>query len=162
MTVLMAHKESDLQMSVNKFTEASCLWGLASNLSKTGEVLLQPAPSSIRHLPSVSIRGTELKMVKEHKYLGSVIFSDGTLDKDVNARICKASQALCRLRTRVLNQHSIRQSTKLYKAITITTLLYGCETWNSVQKAPEAAGIAPHAQPEVNTPHPLAGSGPDH
>ena len=41
------------------------------------------------------------------------------------------SRALGRLRARVLNQHSIKLSTKVkvYKAIVLTSLLNGCETW---------------------------------
>ncbi|KAL8569120.1 hypothetical protein ACOMHN_055036 [Nucella lapillus] len=35
------------------------------------------------------------------------------LDKEINARICKTSQALGRLWARVLNQHNIQLSTKL-------------------------------------------------
>ncbi|XP_062841273.1 uncharacterized protein LOC134300780 [Trichomycterus rosablanca] len=130
---LMAHTESALQLIVNKFAEASHLFGLTISLGKT-EVLFQPSPSSTDLTacrPSISIKGTELKTVEEFRYLGSVISSDGSLDKEINARICKASQALGRLRVRVLNQHNIRQSTKLklYKSVVLTSLLYGCETW---------------------------------
>ena len=66
----------------------------------------------------------------DFKYLGSVISSDGSLDKEIGARICKASQALGRLKSRVLNQRNIRQSTKLkvYRTVVLTSLLYGCET----------------------------------
>ena len=51
--------------------------------------------------------------------------------KEIIARISKASQALGRLRTRVLNQHSIKMTTKLlvYRAITLSFVLYGCESW---------------------------------
>ena len=65
------------------------------------------------------------------KCLVSVISSDGSLDKEISARICKASQALGRLKTRVVNQHNTRRSTKLkvYRAVVLTSLLYGCETW---------------------------------
>ena len=64
-------------------------------------------------------------------YLGSVISNDGSLDKEINSRICKASQALGRLKSRVLKQHNIKVSAKLkvYQAVVITSLLYGWETW---------------------------------
>ncbi|KAL8624768.1 hypothetical protein ACOMHN_002462 [Nucella lapillus] len=89
------------------------------------------SPALSQQAASISIEGTELKTVEEFKYLDSVISSDGSLDKEINARICKASQALGRLRARVLNQHNIQQSTKLkvYKTIVLTSLLYGFETW---------------------------------
>jgi hypothetical protein len=128
---LMAHTESALQHTVDKFAEAFRLFGLTISLGKT-EVMFQPTPTSARGPPSISIEGTKLKTVEEFKYLGSVISNDGSLDKEVNARICKASQALGRLRSRVLNQHNTQQSTKLkvYKAVVLTSLLYGCETWS--------------------------------
>ena len=127
---LMAHKETDLQLIANRFAEASRLFGLTISLGKT-EVLFQPAPTSIAAPPSISIEGTPLKTVDDFKYLGSTISNDGSLDKEINTRICKASQALGRLRARVLNQHNIQLCTKLtvYRAIVLTSLLYGCETW---------------------------------
>ncbi|XP_076054495.1 uncharacterized protein LOC143033187 [Oratosquilla oratoria] len=127
---LMAHKESELQLIVDKFAEGARLFGLTISLGKT-EVLFQPAPTSTSQPPSISIEGTQLKNAKEFKYLGSTISNDGSLDKEISARICKASQALGRLRTRVLNQRNVRLSTKLkvYRAVVLTSLLYGCESW---------------------------------
>ncbi|KAI8519286.1 hypothetical protein Bbelb_025430 [Branchiostoma belcheri] len=127
---LVAHKEPVLQMFVNKFAEAADLFGLTISLGKT-EVLLQPAPLSVARGPCISIEGTQLKTVDGFTYLGSVISNDGSLDKEINSRICKASQALGRLRTRVLKQHNVKLSTKLkvYHAVVIPSLLYGCETW---------------------------------
>lgn len=87
--------------------------------------------------------------VQALKYLGSIIiFSDETFDNEVTARICKASQNLGRQHVQVLNQHNIRQSTKLkvYKTIVTTSLLYGmdvrfrlctegtCNSWNNSSK----------------------------
>ena len=127
---LMAHKESDLQSIVDKFAEASRLFGLTISLGKT-EVLFQPAPASTSQPPSISIESTQLQTVDDFKYLGSIISNDGSLDKEINSRICKASQALGRLRVRVLNEHNIRLPTKLkvYKSVVLTSLLYGCESW---------------------------------
>ena len=87
---LMAHRESDLQIIVNMFAEASRLFGLTISIGKT-EVLFQPAPAAAAHQPTISIDGTQLKTVDDFKYLGSVMSSDGSLDKEISARICKAS-----------------------------------------------------------------------
>ena len=132
---LMAHTESALQRIVDKFAEASRLFGLTISLGKT-EVLFQPSPLSTGNPPSITIEETELKTVDEFKYLGSVISNDGSIDKEINLRICKASQALGRLRTRVLKQHNIQQSTKLaiYNTVVLASLLYGCETWTLYRK----------------------------
>lgn len=127
---LVAHAESDLQMMLDRFSEASKLFGLTVSLGKT-EVLHQPAPNTHPPAPSIVIDDTPLANVEHFKYLGSTISCDGSLDKEIASRIGKASQALGRLRTRVLNQHNIRLSTKLkvYNAVVLPSLLYGCETW---------------------------------
>ena len=75
---LMAHREHDLQIIVNKFAEASRLLGLTISLGET-EVLSQPAPAAVANEPTISINGTQLKTVDDFKYLGSVISS---LDKE--------------------------------------------------------------------------------
>ena len=53
------------------------------------------------------------------------------LDKEIAYRISKASQALGRLRNRLLNHHNVTLDTKLkvYRAVVLPSLLYGCETW---------------------------------
>ncbi|PFX25261.1 Transposon TX1 uncharacterized 149 kDa protein [Stylophora pistillata] len=70
---LMAHTESTLQLTVDKFAEASRLFGLTISLGKT-EVLFQPSPLTTDHRPSISIEGTGLRTVEEFKYLGKCHF----------------------------------------------------------------------------------------
>ncbi|KAL6475004.1 hypothetical protein MHYP_G00160440 [Metynnis hypsauchen] len=132
---LMAQTEPAIQRIVDKFAEASRHFGLTISLGKT-EVLFQPSPLSTGRRPSIFIEGTELKTVEQCKYLGSIISDDGALDKEISVRICKASQALGRLWSRVLKQHNIQKSTKLkvYKTVVLTSLLYGCETWTLYRK----------------------------
>ena len=132
---LNAHSEEDLQIMLNHFAEASKLFGLTISIGKT-EVLHQPAPQSSPMPPNISIDETTLKNTKNFKYLGSVISADGSIDQEINARICKASQALGRLKAKVLNQHNVRLSTKIkvYNAVVLSSLLYGSETWTLYRK----------------------------
>ena len=48
----MVHKDSDLQVTVNKFAETTCLFGLTISLDKT-EILLQPVLAS--NLPPLDL-----------------------------------------------------------------------------------------------------------
>ena len=118
---LMAHKPGDLQAMLNSFSDTSKQFGLT----------IQLAPNSVAPQPAISIDDVELKAVDSFKYLGSMISVDGSLDKEIASRISKASQALGRLRNRLLNHHNVTLDTKLkvYRAVVPSSLLYGCETW---------------------------------
>ena len=77
-----------------------------------------------------------MKNSDSFKYLGSIISSDGSLDNEIEARISKASQALGRLKHKILKQHNIRLRTKIkvYNAVVLPSLLYGCESWTLYRK----------------------------
>ena len=124
----VAHAEQDLQRILNRFSEASRLFGLTISLGKT-QVLHQPAPHSLLS-STITIDDKPLVNVEHFQYLESTISCNGSLDREIDARISKASQALVSLRNRVLSEHSIRLSTKLkvYNAVVLPSLLYVCET----------------------------------
>ena len=103
---LMAHKPGHLQAMLNSFSDASKQFGLTISLGKT-EVLFQRAPNSVVPQPAISIDDVELKVVDSFKYLGSMISSYGSLDKEIASRISKVSQALGRLHNRLLNHHNV-------------------------------------------------------
>ena len=69
--------------------------------------------------------------VENFTYLGSCLSSSGSLDKEISCRLAKASSAFGRLWTRVWHERGITQATKIavYRAVVLTSLLYGCETW---------------------------------
>ena len=123
-----------LQAIVNKFAEATHLFGLTISIKKT-EALHQPSPAQRLPPPSINIDGSELKNVDQFKYLGSMS-SDGTLSKQIESWISKTSQSLGHLQSRVMDNRNIKLSTKLkvYKTVVLTSLLYGCETWTLYRK----------------------------
>ena len=79
----------------------------------------------------INVDETTLNPVKEFTYLGSIIASDGYIEAELQKRMSKASMSFGRLRERLWNNHnvSIRVKGKIYRAIILSTLLYGAETW---------------------------------
>ena len=93
-------------------------------------MLYQHLPQEAYSPPHISIDGTNLNAVKHFTYLGSVIFNDATVSKDLDNCLSKARSSFERLSKRVWQSHSLRLSTKIqvYTAVVISTILYGAET----------------------------------
>ena len=127
---LVAHTERALQRITTCFADASRLFGLEVSLKKT-EVLHQPAPHEDDHQPHITIGNTELKTTQQFTYLGCTISSDARVDKEIDNRLSKANSSFGRLYKRVWNNKHLKTQTKIrvYRAVVLTTLLYGSETW---------------------------------
>ena len=132
---LAALKEPDLQELASCLAEAARAFGMTISLRKT-EAMLQPAPGLTPPEPRIEIEGTTLDNVESFTYLGSCLTSNCSMDKEVSNRLAKAGASFGRLWTRVWGERGIKLSTKLavYKAVVITSLLYGCETWTLYRK----------------------------
>lgn len=127
---VVAHSEDDLQRVADHFSTATKRFGLIISLKKT-EVLHQPAPGEPYVAPNIYIDGHRLNVVNKFTYLGSSISDEGNMDSEIDSRIAKASAAFGALSHRVWKAKGIRVATKVrvYQAMVMTTLLYGCETW---------------------------------
>lgn len=72
------------------------------------EVLFDPVLTTSPPQQVVIIDDTQVQNFNSSNYLGSVISSNGLLDKDIMARIHKASQALWRLLSKILRHGGTR------------------------------------------------------
>ncbi|XP_068675589.1 uncharacterized protein [Montipora foliosa] len=93
-------------------------------------------PSPTDSLPSIQRNGEELNAVNNFKYLGSTVSSNASLDMEIQSRISAAATAYNKLSKRIFCNNDILSNTKIkvYNAIIIPTLLYGCETWVTYRK----------------------------
>ena len=75
------------------------------------------------------VDGNKLNYVLEFTYLGSTNSSNGYIDDEIQTRMAKAWASFGRLRQRLWNNHyvSMRVKGKIYRAIMLSTLLYGAE-----------------------------------
>ena len=79
----------------------------------------------------IIVRGTELEVVTDFQYLGSIFSADNTVDKEVNNRIAKAGYAWHTLKVKkVWSNVKLSLYTKLqfFTCIVLSILLHGCET----------------------------------
>ena len=127
---LSAQSERAMQEAMDRFSTACNNFGLTISTKKT-EVLYQPAPGKQYSDPCITVNGQKLQAVENFTYLGSTLTRAANVDTEASNRIAKASSAFGRLRNNVWDRRGITLQTKLkvYKAVVITTLLYGCETW---------------------------------
>ena len=94
-------------------------------------MLFQPARGSTASTPKIKIDGKILNCVDSFTYLGSSLSSSNSLDKEISTRIAKANASYGRLQKRVWCDRGLSIETKcaVYKAVVLSALLYGCESW---------------------------------
>ena len=128
-SALISHSAEEIQRIVDAFANASSKFGLKINIKKT-EVMFQPN-STMTMEEDINVDETTLSHVKEFTYLGSIIASDGHIEAKLKKRMSKASMSFGRLRERFWNNHNVSKRVKgqIYRAIILSTLLYGAETW---------------------------------
>lgn len=100
----------------------------------------------------ITIDGTQLQKVDAFKYLGSTISSDDVLDKEITVRIQKASHAMGRLRSWMLQHKDICLSTKLK----CTTQLCSSRCFTGVRHGPSIEGILSSQSNSTCAPSPIS------
>lgn len=104
-----------------KFSDSAMFFGLTINLNKT-EILDQTVPNTNPIEPKITVDDTQLTNANSFKYLGSIFLSGGSLDKETDFRISKASSCILEWSiTQCLYIH------KVYRVVIIPSLLYGNE-----------------------------------
>ena len=131
-SALVAHSASEMQLLVDRFARAAAQFSLKINIKKTECLyqpikLLQPQPEP----EVITINQEPLVQATNFTYLGSTVSSNAKLDKEIRNRLGKASTAFGNLRQRLWNNRhvSIRAKCKVYRAVVLSTLLYGAEAW---------------------------------
>nr|VZI31235.1 unnamed protein product [Spirometra erinaceieuropaei] len=122
--------EEDMQWSMDHIVSRCAHFKLTINTDKT-VIMNQQASPAAYCVPGIRANGTELKTVDNFNCLDSAMSRAIRIDDKVDNRTSKASHALGRLHNSVWNRHGLQQNTKLkiYKAVVLTALLYGAETW---------------------------------
>jgi len=126
---LPSHSAAGLQRLITASADSVVKCGLVVNPQKT-KVLHQL--SSCTYSSPIShfhVGEEDIGSVEQFMYLGTILSSWSLLDDDIDNRIRLALSAFGRLQSRVFLNRDLSTSTKVdvYKAVFISTLLFGSE-----------------------------------
>ncbi|BHF73599.1 hypothetical protein SprV_0401668100 [Sparganum proliferum] len=124
-----------MQRSMDLFAVAYDNFDLIISTDKT-VIIHQPPPDAVYVASQINVDGAQPQVVDKFTYLGSTLSCHTKIDNDVARRTSKTSQVFGQLRNAVSNRHGLHICTKLkiYKAVILSTLLYGTETWTVYMK----------------------------
>ncbi|BHF72253.1 hypothetical protein SprV_0401531700 [Sparganum proliferum] len=105
---LKATSEGDMHRSMDLFAVACDNFGLVINTENT-VVMHQPPPDAAYVAPQINVNGAQLQVVDNFTYLGITLPRTTKTDDEVVRRICKASQAFCRLQNTVWNRNGLQR-----------------------------------------------------
>ena len=130
--VVMAESVEGLQSNLQVLSDVLNRWELKVNWRKTKMMRVARKSEECE----VKIGEETIEQVDAMKYLGVMISSDGSMEKEVEARIGSAKQVIGGLSEIVLRRKELSRNTKLkvMNATMMPTLLYGSETWSLSKK----------------------------
>lgn len=122
---LLSSRHDHMQEKTNRLSHFASQTGLQLNTQKTEEMRLNT--SSQRKL---EVDGNEIQKVDKFIYLGTVISTKDSTQKDIKNRLAKARTAFQKLRNIWRSkQYSRKTKIKLYNSNVKPVLLYGSECW---------------------------------
>ena len=70
------------------------------------------------------------------KYLGVMVSNDGSMEKEIEARIGNATRVIERMNNAIMRRKELSRNTKIkvVNATMMPVLMYGCETWSLTKK----------------------------
>ena len=123
--ILMSETENGLQSCLDKLKQYTLKWNLNINIKKTQVIIFQNGGYKGR-LPVFKFGPHNLKIVKEYKYLGSIISNTGNFRiNEVNLK--KKGLRASFLLTKNLKTAKPSSMIKLYEKIVEPILTYNCE-----------------------------------
>ena len=125
--VLMASTVAEMQEMLDKLVLEGRKVGLVINRRKTELIKIQSGDPL-----DCYVGGEVLPNSDSFKYLGTIITSNGSLDREFKERIKKAEQAMGMLRTVwKSNRLTIHSKIKIYISLVRSILIYGHQSWYS-------------------------------
>ena len=129
--IVCTEKKEDMERNLAEMRVVMEKWGMSMHWGETKVMMV----SRTGEWCEISVDGEEVEEVDKLKYLGVMISGDGRCDDEIEQRIGAAARVVGAMRKEALERRELQKRTKMrvFNAMVVPTLLYGCETW-TVQK----------------------------
>ena len=123
---LMGGSNTELQELTNRLTSRAGAYGIEVSSEKS-----KVMTNSANKTPAqIYMNGQQLEEVSAFKYLGATLTKDSRSTTEIKSRLAIATSIMAKL-DKIWKNENISFPTKmrLYRALVLSTLLYGCESW---------------------------------
>uniref|UniRef100_A0A8D8WQA5 Craniofacial development protein 2 n=2 Tax=Cacopsylla melanoneura TaxID=428564 RepID=A0A8D8WQA5_9HEMI len=130
---VLAESEEDLQRMMENIHNAGIRYGMKINISKTKVMRMSKKVTEERM--KVTLEGKYLEQVENFKYLGGMIYADGSCTKEIRSRIAMGKTAYTKVQD-ILTARRIplKLRKRFAKCYIWSVVLYGSETWTMRKK----------------------------
>ena len=130
---LVAENRKELQQMIDALDKACTRWGMRISGDKTKVLSIGEPPGD--H-PAITLKGQALEEVDSFSYLGSEVQQTSRAEKEVKTRIERAATVYQMWRRKVFRSRNLSRRTKVqvFRAMVMSVLLYGAETWTVTQQ----------------------------
>lgn len=124
---LMGGSNNELQDLTGRLENRAGAYGMEVSSEKS-KVLVNGTDDTTS--ATIFMNGQQLEEVANFKYLGATLTKDGRSTTEIKTRLAMATSAMAKLNN-IWKSREISFSTKfkLYRALVLSILLYGCESW---------------------------------
>ncbi|KAI8491212.1 hypothetical protein Bbelb_308450 [Branchiostoma belcheri] len=131
---LLSENNQGLQHLTTKLETSSGKVGLRVSSEKTKAMEVGNHTGQPRL--NITVNNSQVEVVDQFTYLGSVISNSGEVEPDINCRVGKAASVFRRMNS-IWSATTINLDTKLrlYNSIVLPTAIYASETWKCTAKA---------------------------
>ena len=133
---MLAESVAEAQAMINDMAVKELSTGLQISLPKTKSMQTEWMDET-----PVALNGNQIEDVQSFKYLASMVNPAGESSEEIQSRISSAWSVFLQLRKYLWKRSELSLRTKLrvYEAMVLSVLLYGCEKWSL--KAAEALSL---------------------
>ena len=121
---LMGGSNGELQDLTNRLADRATAYGMEVSTEKSK--IMNISANNIS--ADIGTNGQMLEEVTSFKYLEATLCKNGIYSTKIRIRIASAMVAMARL-NRIWLYNTIRFTSKLFKSLVTSVLLYRCETW---------------------------------
>ena len=129
---MVAETRQELQHMLNVLDQACSRWGMTIS---TGKSKILSVGVQLEHQPHITLQGQVLEDVESFSYLDSELGQTAKVEREVAARLEKASKVYQIWRQKVFRNWNLSRPTKVhvFRTMVMSVLLYGAETWPVTQ-----------------------------